>query len=56
MARHGTGYMLSVAHVDRRTDPYLAGVVVRGVFIYTGLHPTLSDARRTCEQKLKELK
>lgn len=41
---------MSVDHVDRTIDPYLAGVVLDDTIIYTGLHATLSDARRKCQQ------
>lgn len=47
------GCQLSVAHVDRTLDPFLAGVIRNGIIIYSGLHPTLSDARQTCIEKSK---
>lgn len=44
---------MSVHHIDRTIDPYLAAVVFRGVVVYTGLHATLADARKTVEEKFK---
>lgn len=48
------GVCLTVSHVDRTVDPYLAGVMRRGEITYSGLHRTLADARQTCERKAKE--
>ena len=45
---------LAVDRVDFARDPYLAGIIKSGVILYTGLHHTLADARRTCEEKAKE--
>lgn len=42
---------LTVSRLDRTIDPYLAGVVMNGVIVYTGLHATLADARKTCVEK-----
>lgn len=44
---------LSIEHVDRTIDPYLAQVIRNNVIVYTGLHATLADARQTCEGKAK---
>ena len=44
-------FTLTISHVDRTTDPYLAGVLKGTVIVYSGLHSTLSDARKTCEEK-----
>jgi hypothetical protein len=41
---------MSIEHVDRTIDPYLAGVVLDDIIIYTGLHPTLSSARQKCQE------
>jgi hypothetical protein len=46
---------MSVQHVDRTIDPYLAGVIVDGRIVYSGLHATLADARSTCTRKAREL-
>ena len=45
---------LSIDHVDRTLDPYLAGVIWHDVIVYTGLHATLADARQKCEAKAYE--
>ena len=42
------GVQLSVEHMDRTIDPYLAWVIILNKVSYTGLHPTLADARRKC--------
>lgn len=44
---------MSVLHMDRTIDPYLASVVQNGIVIYTGLHVTLADARNKCKEYLK---
>ncbi|SER27848.1 hypothetical protein SAMN05216548_11474 [Faunimonas pinastri] len=51
MERGSDNVTLAVNHVDRTIDPYLASVIRNGIIIYTGLHPTLSSARRACEAK-----
>ena len=43
------GGSMAVDHLDRTIDPYAATVVVGSKIIYTGLHGSLSDARKTCE-------
>lgn len=48
------GTAMTVERVDRRIDPYLAGVYSKGRIVYTGLHATLADARQTCHRKAKE--
>ena len=42
---------MTIDHIDRTVDPYLAGVIYDDIIIYTGLHATLADARRTCETR-----
>lgn len=44
----GGDIIVSVEHPDRRIDPYLAGVIDNNIIVYTGLHPTLSSAKRKC--------
>ena len=56
MRREDGDIVLMVDHADRTIDPYLAGVIHKGVIVYTGLHASLSDARSTCERKAKELR
>ena len=50
MTKETTHGSMTIEKVDRVIDPYLASVIVDGIVSYTGLHPTLSDARRTCEE------
>lgn len=49
MGRNEDDFLLTVKHADRTVDPYLAGVSKAGKIIYTGLHQSLSSARRACE-------
>ena len=56
MMRDSSGVTLTVEHVDRTIDPYLAGVWNHGKLVYSGLHASLADARSTCERKAKDLK
>lgn len=51
MTRTMNGKQVSIAKTDRRDDPYLAGVISSGKLNYTGLHSTLPDARKSCEEK-----
>ena len=46
---------MSVDHVDRTVDPYLAGVQHRGRYVYSGLHATLADARNACKDIVRSL-
>lgn len=50
MSTTHSGRMCTVEHVDRVVDPYLAGCwEMKGdttELIYTGLHPTLAEARQ----------
>jgi hypothetical protein len=51
MSHEDGDVVLTVKHVDRVVDPYLAGVIVGGRVVYSGLHATLSGARLTCAYK-----
>lgn len=55
MMHDSSGVTMVVEHPDRTVDPYLASVMNKGVTVYTGLHPTLADARRTCEDVKRNL-
>lgn len=46
---------MTIDHVDRTIDPYLAAIIHRGKIVYTGLHATVADARQECERRFKEL-
>jgi hypothetical protein len=46
---------LQIDHPGRIIDPYMVGVFYQGRLVYSGLHPTLSDARRECERQFKAL-
>lgn len=48
-------FYLSVGHLDRTVDPYLALVMEGWTTKHTGLYPTLAAARQACEQKYEEL-
>lgn len=51
---HESGpFLLRVERVDRVIDPYLAAVLKNWVIEYSGLHSSLSDARKTCEEKAR---
>lgn len=54
IAKEFDGGSMAVDHIDRRNDPYAAAVVLHGRVVYTGLHASLSDARQTCEQKVRD--
>ena len=47
-------YTLTISHVDRTIDPYLAGVIKNGVIVASGLCPTLPDARRFCAKHIQD--
>lgn len=47
VSREINGCVCTIEHVDRRGDPYLAGCWVGHRLVYTGLHQTLADARKT---------
>ncbi|MBA8881634.1 hypothetical protein [Phyllobacterium myrsinacearum] len=55
MFRQSGDITMTVDHVDRVIDPYLAGVMHKGRIVYSGLHASLSEARAECEQKAKDL-
>lgn len=42
---------MTIDHINRKIDPYLAGVVHKNIIVYSGLHKTLGDARATCERR-----
>ena len=42
--------IMTIEHVDRTIDPYLAGVQRDGKIVYTGLHSSVSSARLKCER------
>jgi len=50
MGREWRGCAMTIEHVDRTIDPYLAGVIKDGKIIYSGLHSSVSSARLKCER------
>jgi hypothetical protein len=47
--------IMSVDHVDRTIDPYLAGVMQRDRYVFSGLYSTLAEARKACVEYCRSL-